>query len=61
MLPTPDRKTLDEITRGDFADNQEVDTACAKRLLLLCRDYGKEGEEAEQLLRMALNKIEVFA
>ena len=60
MLPTPNAKALRDITRGDYEDNNEVDTACADRLLLLCLDHGKDGKEAADLMRMALRKIEVY-
>ena len=59
-LEQPNRDQLNDIANGDYPDNGEVDSSCAKRLLRLCRDYGKDGEEAEQLLRMACKRIEVF-
>ena len=56
----PTAEQLNNIEKGDYPDNGEVDASCAKRLLRLCRDYGKDGEEAERLLRMAFKKIEVY-
>jgi len=43
MLPTPNAKSLRDITRGD-------------RLLLLCLDHGKDGKKAADLMRMALRR-----
>lgn len=60
MLPTPSPEDLHTLARGDYEDNNEVDTACADRLLLLCRDYGAGGQEAASLIRIALRKIEVY-
>ena len=60
MLEQPNSDQLNDIAKGDYPDNGEVDSACAKRLLNLCRDYGADGKEAEQLLRMACKKIEVY-
>ena len=60
MLKTPTDDQLREIATGDYEDNNAVDEACARRLLLLCRDYGTDGKEAAELLRIALRKIEVY-
>jgi len=61
MLEQPNSDQLNDIEKGDYPDNGEVDASCAKRLLYLCRDYGGgNGEEAERLLRMACKRIEVY-
>jgi hypothetical protein len=61
MLDQPSSQELHNIANGDYHDNCEVDTACARRLLLLCRDYGEDGQEAEKLLQIAFRKIDVYA
>ncbi len=45
---------------GDWLNNDEVDTACASRLLSMCEDYGNDGKEAKELLQIALRKLEIY-
>ena len=40
-----ERYNTKTLVKGDFLNNDEVDEACAKRLLILCEDYGTEGLE----------------
>lgn len=51
---------LMEIETGDFINNEDVDTSCARRLLYFCKINGEDGKEAEKLLRMAFQKLEVY-
>ena len=51
MIKTPSDDFLNKLSYGDFEDNEKIDTACAKRLLSLCNDYGNDGKEAEEFLR----------
>ncbi len=45
---------------GDWLNNDEVDAACASRLLSMCEDYGNDGKEAKELLQIALRKLEIY-
>ena len=60
MLEQLTKEQLLEIETGDYPDNNVVDTACARRLLRLCRDYGKEGNNAKKLLQPAFELLEVY-
>ena len=60
LIETPSDHILNNLVNGDFEDNNIINECCAKRLLLLCDDYGQDGRDAKKLLRMALEKIEVF-
>jgi len=59
-MRTMNKETLKDIQKGDFANNDEVDIACAKRLLDLCTEYGSKGNEAAILIENALINIEVY-
>ena len=61
LIETPPDYILARISNGDFDDNASIDECCARRLLILCDDYGDDGREAKELLRLALRKIEVYA
>lgn len=45
---------------SDWLNNDEVDTACAIRILSMCADYGEDGVEAKELLMMAFRKLEIY-
>ena len=60
MLDNLTDEQLDAIKNGDFYDNNELDTACATRILRLCEDFGKDGEDAEKLLLLALDKLDIY-
>jgi len=60
LLKTPSLQVLRNIENGDYEDNEAVDTACARRLLSLCNDFGYEGNEAKELLYIAFRRIEIF-
>ena len=51
---------LKNIEQGDYLNNEDIDTACARRILSICRDYGDDGLDAHNLLRMAFDKLEIF-
>ena len=60
MLEQLTKEQLMEMETGDYMDNNEVDTACARRLYHLCRNYGKDGHTAQKLLESAFELIEVY-
>jgi hypothetical protein len=60
LIPNPSDVVLRELQTGDFEDNNPIDTACARRLLRLCDDYGGDGVEAKNFLRLACRKLEVY-
>lgn len=60
LIPTPSDEELDNIHRGQFEDDNVVDTVCARRLLLMCDDYGSDGAEAKELLKIAFRRLEIF-
>jgi len=45
---------------GDWLNNDEVDIACATRLLSMCEDHGNDGKEAKELLQIAFRKLEIY-
>jgi len=55
-----ERYNTKTLVKGDFLNNDEVDEACAKRLLILCEDYGTEGLEAKELLQMVFKRLEIY-
>jgi len=55
-----ERYNTKTLVKGDFLNNDEVDTACATRLLSMCADYGKDGDEAYGCLIMAFKRLEIY-
>jgi len=59
LIVTPPRYSLNRISDGNFKNNYIINECCARRLLLLCNDYGEDGQYAKKLLRRAFEKIEL--
>ena len=55
----PTQEDLYLLETGDFQNNEEVDAACVRRLLILSRDFGKEGQVAAELIKIAGNLLEL--
>lgn len=49
-----------QIWQGDFLNNEDVDSACFKRLCRLCADYGDEGKTAKNLLAEVKRLLEIY-
>lgn len=49
-----------QIWQGDFLNNEDVDSACFKRLCRLCDDYGDEGKTAKNLLAEVKRLLEIY-
>jgi len=60
LLPNISKDVIRAIQKGDFEDNETIDTACAKRLLNICKDYGGDGVEATNFIKLACRKIGVY-
>jgi hypothetical protein len=44
-----DKELINELLK-DRHDNEAIDNACLKRLRMVAKDYGKDGEIADSLL-----------
>lgn len=49
-----------DIWQKNFLNDDEVDSACFKRLDSLCNDYGEQGKTAKNLLAEVKRLLDIY-